>query len=203
MPLGFGAGCGGYAPGWPPSSTDRAFRWTPSPTKSGAAESIDIEQAAGAGDFRPLARLSLREVVPARPGPLVRPDAAQPARCEVAARLVDRFSAGGLPAQPARSRRRVTAQSGGSAASSAVVISGASPGSPSRPRVPDRRDPDGHPWGSSASSSSEMPFPRGMTHPFLHRLNYPPTRCFNLPPPGMRSRPTENVSTERQRLWTL
>ena len=40
MPLGFRGGCGGYAPGWPPSSKCRAFRWTPSPTKSGAAESI-------------------------------------------------------------------------------------------------------------------------------------------------------------------
>ena len=54
----FGAGVVVTA-GWPPSSTDRAFRWTPSPAKSGAAESIsDIEQAAGTGDFRPLARLS-------------------------------------------------------------------------------------------------------------------------------------------------
>jgi len=124
LALGFRGGCGGYA-GWPPSSTDRAFRWTPSPAKSGAAEPISTSSRTQApaipGRWR--GRRCVRSSRPA--GPRVGPDAAQPARCQGAARLVDRFSARRLPAQPARPRRRVTDQSGGSAASSAVVISGA------------------------------------------------------------------------------
>ena len=69
----------------------------------------------------------------------------------------------------------MTAQSGGSAASSGMAISGVfclcrHPalacliGGPGRP-----------PLGSSASS------PSGMAHPFLHRLSYPPTRLFQPP----------------------
>jgi hypothetical protein len=66
MPLGFRGG-GGYAPGWPPSSTDQAFRWTPSPAKSGAAEQISTSsrpQAPAISDRWPgfrCVRLSLRE----------------------------------------------------------------------------------------------------------------------------------------------
>ena len=69
---------------------------------------FSIEQAAGTGDFRPLAQLSLNDILPPGRDMAFDPDPAHRTRCQVTARLAGRFPSGRVPTQPAGSRRRVT-----------------------------------------------------------------------------------------------
>ena len=75
LALGFGGGVLAVTrPVGHPHRSAGAFRGTPSPTKSGAAESISaFEQAVRHADSRSLARLSLREVVPPGRDPALDP----------------------------------------------------------------------------------------------------------------------------------
>ena len=61
---------------------------------------FDVEQANGTGGLRPLARLSLDEVIPTGDRRLIRPNAALHARGEVVAGLAHRLPSACLPAQP-------------------------------------------------------------------------------------------------------
>ena len=125
LPLGFRGGCGGYAPGRPPSSTDRAFRWTPSPANSGAVESISTSGRPQAPAIRALGAAFVAEVVPPGRDLAFEPMLHGPPGVKLLPGWLTDLRRAAYRRSTATPRRRVTPWSGGSAASSAVVISGA------------------------------------------------------------------------------